>query len=92
MSASARSKTATLYRRVMSRVRIQTQSGQERDLGRAFADLAQEVQELRSLCVAAHLKQSDQDAQRENAIREIGRRLDGIERQFGSLQQRLDRT
>jgi hypothetical protein len=90
--AAPRRRAATFYRRLINSVGLPTQGGHETDLGRALADLAQEVRELRSLCTAAHLKQSDQDAQRESAIREIGHRLDSIERQFGSVQQRIERT
>ena len=36
--------------------------------------------------MTAHVKQSEQDAVREHAIRDLGRRLDAIERQPGSTE------
>jgi hypothetical protein len=47
------------------------------------------VTELRSLCVTAHSKQSELDAERERAVRDIGLRLDSIERKVVLLEQRL---
>jgi hypothetical protein len=39
------------------------------------------------LCVAAHARQSELDAERERAIRDIGLRLEAIERRLDSSQE-----
>jgi hypothetical protein len=77
-----------LYRRVMGRV--VGHGGEEEGLRKSVDALAQQVQELRGVCHAAHAKQSELDAQRERAIRDIGHRLDSIERRIDSLEQRCD--
>jgi glycosyltransferase involved in cell wall biosynthesis len=76
-----------IYRRVMNRVAGTARpSGHEAELRHALDDLAQRVSELRGLCIAAHVRQSELDAERERATRDIGLRLEAIERRLGSLQ------
>ncbi len=87
---SPRPQASAVYRRVINRV--VSPSGHEEALRRSLDDLAQHVQELRGLCHAAHEKQSELDARRERAIRDIGHRIDSIERRIGSLEQHSDET
>jgi hypothetical protein len=87
---SPRPPSPALYRRVMGRV--VGHGGEEDGLRKSVDALAQQVQELRGVCHAAHAKQSELDAQRERAIRDIGHRLDSIERRIDSLEQRCDES
>jgi glycosyltransferase involved in cell wall biosynthesis len=89
-SSGTPSQPGDLYRRVMNRVTGPARAtDRDKELSRAVDDLAQRVTELRSLCVTAHSKQSELDAERERAVRDIGLRLDSIERKVVLLEQRL---
>ncbi len=89
-AGGSRPRASALYRRVVSRVAGPGPSGRETELGVALDDVGQRVRELQSLCIAAHSKQSELDARRERAIRDIAHRLDSVERKLGSMEQRLD--
>jgi hypothetical protein len=82
--SASRSGGAAFHRRAINRLLRPRPAGNSGDLGRSVADLAQDVQELRSVCISAHAKQSERDAVREQAIRDLGHRLDAIERKSGA--------
>jgi glycosyltransferase involved in cell wall biosynthesis len=76
-----------LLRRAIRRARGEGLARKTAGLDQAISDLSSEVDGLRSIRRAAAAKQSDQDAQIESAVREIGRRLSSLERRLDSLEQ-----